>query len=142
MYFECGGSPEVYVRGRMVAGKSTAMAWAGAGDGIKMRAYRADNLEAATSPTNRGIGAQANPSQPITATDPSLPAAWEAAIDVAPGTYKFLGHTNSGQPYSFHPGGVNIALCDGSTRLISESIDLATFLNLMLRDDGQVLGDF
>jgi len=142
MYFECAGAPAVYVRGRVVAGKSTAMAWAGAGDGIKMRAYRADNLEADTSPTNSGIGAQTAPSQPITPTDPSRPAAWEATVDTSPGTYKFLGHTNSGQAYSFHPGGVNVALCDGSTRLISDSIDLATFLNLMLRDDGQVLSDF
>ena len=119
-----------------------AMAWAGAGDGIKMRAYRSDNTEAVTSPTNSGRGTQGNPSQPSTATDPSLPSAWEATIDTAPGTYKFLGHSNSGQAYSFHPGGVNIALCDGSTRLISDSVELNTFLNLMLRDDGQVLGEF
>ncbi len=142
MYFECAGAPAVFVRGRAVAGKSMAMAWAGAGDGIKMRAYRSDNTEAVTSPTNSGRGTQGNPSQPSTATDPSLPSAWEATIDTAPGTYKFLGHSNSGQAYSFHPGGVNIALCDGSTRLISDSVELNTFLNLMLRDDGQVLGEF
>ncbi len=142
MYFECAGAPAFYVRGRAIGGKTTTMAWAGAGDGIKMRAYRSDNTEAVTSPTNSGRGTEGSPSQPATATDPSLPSAWEATIDTAPGTYQFLSHTNSGQPYSFHPGGVNIALCDGSTRLISDSIDLATFLNLMLRDDGQVLGDF
>lgn len=35
-----------------------------------------------------------------------------------------------------------ISLCDGSARLLSESVELTTFLNLMLRDDGQVLGGF
>ncbi len=141
LFYECAGSPLLYVMGRQVTG-AVSLAWAGAGDGVKMRAYRADNLTAATSPTNSGRGAAGTPNPPLTPTDPSLGSAWEAAIDSTPGTYKFINHTNSGQPYSFHTGGVHVSLADGSARFVRDSVDLGTFLNLMLRDDGQVLGDF
>ncbi|TWT39214.1 DUF1559 domain-containing protein [Blastopirellula retiformator] len=43
---------------------------------------------------------------------------------------------------SFHPGGVNILLTDGSTRFISDTISLETLKNLAVRNDGQVLGEF
>ncbi len=140
MYYECAGSPGLYVRGQRLSSGNVNLAWAGAGDGVKMRAYRSDNLTATTSPTNSGRGANGSPTPPTDPTDPTRPAAWEAAIDN--GTYKFINHTNAAQPYSFHPGGVMISLCDGSARLLSDSVDLATFLNLMLRDDGQVLNEF
>lgn len=137
MYYECAGSPFLFVNGTRMEGDAR-ISWAGAGDGVKMRAYRSDNLTAESTPRNSGRGAPSPPDSPM---DCNLPAAWEAAEDVC-GTYTFINHTNSGQPYSFHPGGVNIALCDGSSRFLSESVDLAIFLNLMLRDDGQVIGEF
>lgn len=40
---------------------------------------------------------------------------------------------------SAHPGGVQIALCDGAVRTISYDVDLTTYLNLGLRDDGTPL---
>jgi prepilin-type N-terminal cleavage/methylation domain-containing protein/prepilin-type processing-associated H-X9-DG protein len=43
---------------------------------------------------------------------------------------------------SFHPGGVNVVLADGSVRFISQSIDLAAWNLLGSRADGQPLGDF
>ncbi len=141
MYYECAGSPVMYVRGRQVNTATVNIAWAGAGDGVKMRAYRADNMTGIASPTNSGRGNNGTPTPPNMATDPSLPAAWEATIDEG-GNYKFVNHTNAAQPYSFHPGGVMISMCDGSARFISESIELNTFLNLMLRDDRQVLEEF
>lgn len=45
-------------------------------------------------------------------------------------------------PRSFHPGGVNAGLADGSVRFISETIDLTTFHHLGNRRDGKPLGDF
>lgn len=36
---------------------------------------------------------------------------------------------------SFHPGGCQFALADGSTRLVNENIDLATFQQLAARND-------
>ncbi|XZE19378.1 DUF1559 domain-containing protein [Pirellulaceae bacterium SH449] len=140
LYYECAGSPGRFVLGKRMATGAVQLAWAGAGDGVKMRAYRADNLAGLTSPTNSGLGPNGSPNPPTNPTDPTRPSAWEATIDN--GTYRFLNHTNSSQPYSFHTGGIMISLCDGSARMISDSIDAATFLNLMLRDDGQVLGEF
>lgn len=43
---------------------------------------------------------------------------------------------------SNHSGGVNISLCDGSTRFVSETVDLQTWRNLFQRNDGEVLGEF
>ncbi|WP_425618609.1 DUF1559 domain-containing protein [Anatilimnocola sp. NA78] len=142
LFYECAGSPDLWVKGTKVPGGVVALAWAGAGDGVKMRAYRGDNLTAATSPTNSGLGANGMPTPPSQATDPSLGAAWECAIDAA-GTYKFIGHTNAAQPYAFHGGGVvGVSACDGSARFMSPTVDLEVFLNFMLRDDGQVKVDF
>ncbi|MCI0463473.1 MAG: DUF1559 domain-containing protein [Gemmataceae bacterium] len=44
--------------------------------------------------------------------------------------------------YSFHSGGMNIALCDGSVRFISETVDKNTMRRLVCRNDGEVLGNF
>lgn len=143
MFYECGGAPQLIVKRKVIASTGINQAWAGGGDGVKMCAYRDDNLTADTSSRNSGRGdSGGDPSTPSSSFDPSLPAAWEATIDEQPGVYKFIGHTNRSQPYSFHPGTVNIALCDGSGQSLSESVDLGTFLNLMLRDDGQVLGEY
>lgn len=142
MYYEAGGSPYTYVKGKMVTGTQKIL-WAGNGDGVKMRSYNPSDIAATTSPT--AAGRSSNNYDPIgTAPSPfdcSSASAWEAAIDDGC-NFKFLGHTNANQPYSFHSGTVNISLCDGSARGISQSIDMATFLNLMLRDDGLVLGEF
>ncbi len=43
---------------------------------------------------------------------------------------------------SYHPGGVNLALADGSVRNISESINPEIFRGLGSRSDGEIPGDF
>jgi prepilin-type N-terminal cleavage/methylation domain-containing protein len=43
---------------------------------------------------------------------------------------------------SSHSGGVQAALCDGSVRFISNSVDLTTWRNLGSSQDGEVLGEF
>jgi prepilin-type N-terminal cleavage/methylation domain-containing protein/prepilin-type processing-associated H-X9-DG protein len=43
---------------------------------------------------------------------------------------------------SAHPGGINVVLGDGSVRTVSYTINLATWLDLARRDDGNALGDF
>jgi prepilin-type N-terminal cleavage/methylation domain-containing protein/prepilin-type processing-associated H-X9-DG protein len=49
---------------------------------------------------------------------------------------------NDSEPYSFHPGGMNVAMADGSVRLISESVNAATFAALMTPRGGEVVSDF
>lgn len=43
---------------------------------------------------------------------------------------------------SRHPGGVNVGLCDGSVRLVSETVDLDTWRALGSRDGNEVLGQY
>lgn len=43
---------------------------------------------------------------------------------------------------SFHSGGVQIGMGDGSVHFISETIDLETLKKLATRDDGQPVGEF
>lgn len=43
---------------------------------------------------------------------------------------------------SFHPGGVNCVLCDGSVRFARDSIALNTWQALATRGEGEVVGEF
>jgi prepilin-type N-terminal cleavage/methylation domain-containing protein/prepilin-type processing-associated H-X9-DG protein len=43
---------------------------------------------------------------------------------------------------SSHPGGVNLSLCDGSVRFVSETINLAVWRALGTRRGGEVVGDY
>ncbi|MFK7779041.1 MAG: DUF1559 domain-containing protein [Gimesia sp.] len=45
-------------------------------------------------------------------------------------------------PRSNHTGVANVALCDGSVRSLSDSIDVNLMHNLFSRNDGQILGEF
>ena len=54
--------------------------------------------------------------------------------------------TTNGQGWfraaSFHAGGVNALLCDGSTRFLRDSMDLSTWRAISTRDGGETVGDF
>jgi prepilin-type N-terminal cleavage/methylation domain-containing protein/prepilin-type processing-associated H-X9-DG protein len=43
---------------------------------------------------------------------------------------------------SYHTNGVNLLLCDGSTRFVSNSVNLATWRALGTRNGGEVVGDY
>ena len=132
----------MYVKGTEVADSGLSHTWAGGGDGVKMRAYKADNLTAATTSGNSGRDANGGPYHtPLAAYDWTRSNSWEVT-EHQNGEYRFINFTNKAQPYSFHTGGVTVSLCDGSARFVRDSIALDVFLNLLLRDDGQVLGDF
>jgi prepilin-type N-terminal cleavage/methylation domain-containing protein len=55
------------------------------------------------------------------------------------GYYKTHG---SSQAYSFHVGGAHFLLADGSVRFISDNISLATYVALLTRGNGEVVGEF
>ena len=50
--------------------------------------------------------------------------------------------SNNKAAYSFHPGGINVNLCDGSVRFVDQFIDARTFWSLCTRDDGNIIHDF
>ena len=43
---------------------------------------------------------------------------------------------------SFHPSGVNLGMCDGSVRFVSDNVELATWRGLGSRGGGETLSDF
>lgn len=49
---------------------------------------------------------------------------------------------NSWGSASDHPGGLQLALCDGSVRFVSETIDMLTYRYIRDRQDGNVVGEF
>jgi prepilin-type N-terminal cleavage/methylation domain-containing protein len=54
----------------------------------------------------------------------------------------FINVNNSSEIYSFHVGGANFVLGDGSVRFISENISTVTFIALTTRTGGEVVGEF
>jgi prepilin-type processing-associated H-X9-DG protein len=63
-----------------------------------------------------------------------------ATADVRPGL-RPMNCTNNGEPYSFHSGGCNFGMCDGSVRFIRESISMRTFARLVTAQAGEVIGN-
>ncbi|HJZ56325.1 MAG TPA: DUF1559 domain-containing protein [Gemmataceae bacterium] len=47
--------------------------------------------------------------------------------------------SNNVSPYSFHDGGVNVCLCDGSVRFVRDSIDAETFAAVCTMAAGEVV---
>ncbi|APZ90504.1 DUF1559 domain-containing protein [Fuerstiella marisgermanici] len=52
-----------------------------------------------------------------------------------------IGRANM-PPSSRHFGGVNVALCDGSVRFVSENIDRVTWRAVGTRSEGEVIGEY
>jgi prepilin-type N-terminal cleavage/methylation domain-containing protein/prepilin-type processing-associated H-X9-DG protein len=73
-----------------------------------------------------------------------LPIKSNSAGDIFYGGNCLVNCTNfaSTNLYSFHTGGAQVALADGSVRFLSENIDMATFFRLFAVADGEVLGEF
>jgi prepilin-type N-terminal cleavage/methylation domain-containing protein/prepilin-type processing-associated H-X9-DG protein len=51
-----------------------------------------------------------------------------------------LNCSNNSEVYSFHNGGANVVLADGSVHYIKQSIDLCTLAKLVTRGGGEVIG--
>jgi prepilin-type N-terminal cleavage/methylation domain-containing protein/prepilin-type processing-associated H-X9-DG protein len=62
------------------------------------------------------------------------------AYNPAPAGLMAINITNdSEQPYSFHPGGINLAFTDGSVRYIQQNISLTVFAGLSTRAGSEIV---
>ncbi|MEL6109196.1 MAG: DUF1559 domain-containing protein [Planctomycetota bacterium] len=52
-----------------------------------------------------------------------------------------INATNNNEAYSFHIGGINVNLGDGSTRFISEQIDIEIYASLITMRGREILGE-
>jgi prepilin-type N-terminal cleavage/methylation domain-containing protein/prepilin-type processing-associated H-X9-DG protein len=65
------------------------------------------------------------------------------AINGGSGTGRcIMNCNNDSEPYSFHVGGMNACMADGSVRNISASISAATFAAILTAKAGDIPGDF
>jgi prepilin-type N-terminal cleavage/methylation domain-containing protein/prepilin-type processing-associated H-X9-DG protein len=61
--------------------------------------------------------------------------------DTRPGRIA-INCTNDGEPYSFHPAGINVCMCDGSVRFIANTVPIRTFARLVTAQGGEQIGEF
>jgi prepilin-type N-terminal cleavage/methylation domain-containing protein/prepilin-type processing-associated H-X9-DG protein len=109
--FESGGGPQLYRLGRPVAGTTTAntQMWAD---------HRNYDIFDGTNPAT-GL------SDDTAATRPQRTLA--------------INGTNDGEPYAFHPGGMNVLRCDGSVTFLERGITVGVVAALITRNNGEVL---
>jgi prepilin-type N-terminal cleavage/methylation domain-containing protein/prepilin-type processing-associated H-X9-DG protein len=133
LYAESAGRPYVYQRGKRIGtiGSSTTGTatdfingggWArpasdfaidgASADGTQVGALNASDV---LYPVNRTNGANVGNTY------------------VAPSGFTYYGTEGTSETYAFHPGGANVALADGSVRLINETIPLREFAALVTR---------
>ena len=55
------------------------------------------------------------------------------------GTACAINCNNSEGVFGFHPAGANVAMGDGSVRLFSQSMSVATLMHLVTRNGGEVI---
>ena len=53
-----------------------------------------------------------------------------------------INKINVSEVFSFHTGGAQVGLADGSVRFISENVDARVFVNACTRSGGEVIGEF
>jgi prepilin-type N-terminal cleavage/methylation domain-containing protein len=66
--------------------------------------------------------------------DPMLATGFKGA---APDAGLPMNASNDGEFYSFHPAGCVFVMCDGSTKLVSQDVDLKVFCALVTRAGGE-----
>lgn len=58
------------------------------------------------------------------------------------GTCIFNCNNTEAQPYSFHNGGCQVVMCDGSVQFVNESVDVVTAVSLLGRSDRGIVGEY
>jgi prepilin-type N-terminal cleavage/methylation domain-containing protein len=82
----------------------------------------------------------ANLANGLSAAAPYYQGTGSGILNIFNGWDSTVGATavnGSGQPFSFHPGGLHVALGDGSVKFISENIPIRLFARLVTRDQDE-----
>ncbi|WP_158264873.1 DUF1559 domain-containing protein [Blastopirellula marina] len=64
---------------------------------------------------------------------------WSSDGTANAGSYVVNATNKNSQPYSFHPGGVNVLAVDGSVHFVAETIKSLTYLALVTPSSGEVI---
>jgi prepilin-type N-terminal cleavage/methylation domain-containing protein/prepilin-type processing-associated H-X9-DG protein len=131
---EEAGRPKAFVAGFMVTPDIAPTA--------PSASYSATSPSAAADLPTRGMWAGSNVAaftiypQP---TPPAIPTTSGVAPDLQTCA---INCYNGNGIYSFHSGGANLLLCDGSVRFMSADINLRTLAQLCTRNDGESMSGY
>jgi prepilin-type processing-associated H-X9-DG protein len=93
-------------------------------------------------PEGRGWADPDGVSGSMDGTHPTTGAINGGSITAAAGATCVMNCNNYSEPYSFHTGGINVVMADGSVRFVTQTINAATFAALVTRDYGDIPGNF
>ncbi|HEX3601938.1 MAG TPA: DUF1559 domain-containing protein [Lacipirellulaceae bacterium] len=125
MYAECAGRPDLYRKGQQVgdlpSSKVNGGGWCRPASDISIDGMSGDgSTDVGTCALNCANGVEMGSSFP----------------------HPYYVSVGTGEPYSFHPGGANFAMGDGSVRWINDNIDIREFAKLVTRRGSESsLGD-
>lgn len=119
---ECAGRPNLYQNGQQVPDGTTPKTWSGS-SGVT-RPF----------PTG-GVWASHNRGFLIDGAQP------DGNTAIRPGPCA-INCSNDNEIYSFHPGGAQTLLADGSARFFSASMSMELLIGLVSRDGGEVASDY
>jgi prepilin-type N-terminal cleavage/methylation domain-containing protein/prepilin-type processing-associated H-X9-DG protein len=133
LYAESAGRPYLYQRGNRIGtigSATTGTATNFINGGGWARPASEFTIDGATADGTQ-VGA-------LNAADVLYPVNRTNGADVAnqytaPTGFPYYGTEGTSEVYAFHPGGANVALADGSVRLINENIALKEFAALVTR---------
>lgn len=74
-------------------------------------------------------------------THPTTGAINGGSITPGAGATGIMNINNYSEPYSFHPGGINVVFADGSAHFITQRVSAATWAALLTRSNGEQPGD-
>jgi prepilin-type N-terminal cleavage/methylation domain-containing protein/prepilin-type processing-associated H-X9-DG protein len=92
-------------------------------------------------PEGRGWADPDGTSGSLDGSHPTTGAINGSSITGAAGATCIMNCNNFSEPYSFHTGGINVCMADGSVRFISSSVSAATYAALSTRSYGDIPGN-
>jgi prepilin-type processing-associated H-X9-DG protein len=124
MYAESGGRPYIYRRGKLVAGFPNVRL----NGGGWCRPASDMSIDGSSGDGSTDVGPCA-----INCTN---------GHEIG-GTFPhpYYSSVGTSEPYSFHPGGANFCMGDGSVKWLNDNIDIREFTRLVTRNGAEVTAD-